>query len=166
MPWMNDDCNRAGSAVAVTSGIWRRNSSKATLISRRARLAPRQKCAPPPPNPTCGLGLRRTSNRHEVDNVVVDEQGGGLGAGDGADLLADDVGELAAVGGVADFEHEPVEGGGLLLLLGEAAEEAGVVDGDGGGAGQLFGDVALGFVKRGMRNEGGGMRDRRGGRGG
>ena len=57
MPWMNADSSRAGSSVAVRSGICRCNSSNATLISRRARLAPRQKCAPPPPNPTWGFGV-------------------------------------------------------------------------------------------------------------
>ena len=31
-------------------------------ISRRARLAPRQKCGPPPPNAMCGFGERPTSN--------------------------------------------------------------------------------------------------------
>ena len=32
-----------------------------TRISMRARLAPRQKCGPPPPNAMCGLGSRPTS---------------------------------------------------------------------------------------------------------
>lgn len=59
---MNCDNSRAGSSVATTSGICLRSSSNATLISRRARLAPRQKWAPPPPKPRCGLGLRARSN--------------------------------------------------------------------------------------------------------
>ncbi len=41
MPWMNAECRIAGSATATMSGTRRRNSSNATLISRRARLAPR-----------------------------------------------------------------------------------------------------------------------------
>ncbi len=51
------------------SGIWRCSSSKTTLISRRARLAPRQKCAPPPPKPACGLGLRPTSKVNGSANL-------------------------------------------------------------------------------------------------
>ena len=39
------------------------------VSSRRARLAPRQKCTPPPPKATCGFGLRRDV---EVKGVVED----------------------------------------------------------------------------------------------
>jgi hypothetical protein len=49
IPWMNGDSRMAGSSVASMSGIWRRSSENAMVISRRARLAPRQKWAPPAP---------------------------------------------------------------------------------------------------------------------
>jgi hypothetical protein len=59
---------RAGSSVATMSGTWRCNSSNMTLISRRARLAPKQKWAPPPPKPTCGFRLRARSKVHGLAN--------------------------------------------------------------------------------------------------
>ena len=38
-------------------------SDTRAAASTRARFAPRQKWAPPPPNAKCGLGLRVTSKR-------------------------------------------------------------------------------------------------------
>ena len=49
MPWMKLDWSIAGSPVISRSGSRRNSSSNITEISRRARLAPRQKCGPPPP---------------------------------------------------------------------------------------------------------------------
>jgi hypothetical protein len=39
------------------------SSRRIAMISRRARWAPRQKCGPAAPKPTCGLGDRVMSNR-------------------------------------------------------------------------------------------------------
>lgn len=70
MPWMNAERRMAGSSMATISGMRLCNSSNSTRISRRARLAPRQKWAPPPPYPKCGLGFRVTSNNHGLSNLV------------------------------------------------------------------------------------------------
>ena len=54
---MNHEWSRStgpSSSIACTRS---RISSNRQRISRRARLAPRQKCAPPPPNATCGFGV-------------------------------------------------------------------------------------------------------------
>ena len=52
------------------SGTRRRSSSNITVISRRARLAPRQKCGPPAPKPTCaGVIGRVMSNRYGSGNI-------------------------------------------------------------------------------------------------
>jgi hypothetical protein len=48
-PLMNDDSSRSGSPVISRSGKCWKISSNITVISRRARLAPRQKCGPPAP---------------------------------------------------------------------------------------------------------------------
>ena len=61
MPWMNDENRKSGSEVVRMSGSQVNSSSNITPISRRARLAPRQKCGPPAPKPTCSFGVRRTS---------------------------------------------------------------------------------------------------------
>src|SRR3954454_330045 len=62
MPLTNDERSRSGSPATSRSG----NSSKSfwnvTAISRLARWAPRQKCGPWPPKPTCGFGSRARSN--------------------------------------------------------------------------------------------------------
>src|SRR6185295_7774958 len=52
MPWMNADSSMAGGPLIAMSGSCWKSSSNITAISRRARLAPRQKCGPPPPKPT------------------------------------------------------------------------------------------------------------------
>jgi len=49
MPLMNGESRRAGSVVISRSGNHRKISSNITVISRRARFAPRQKCGPPAP---------------------------------------------------------------------------------------------------------------------
>src|SRR5437763_1597199 len=52
---------RSGLSMALTLGARAVNSSKSTRISIRARLAPRQKCGPPPPKAMCSFGERRMS---------------------------------------------------------------------------------------------------------
>ena len=47
----------AGSSTATISGMRLCNSSNSTRISRRARLAPRQKCAPPAAVPDVRVGI-------------------------------------------------------------------------------------------------------------
>ena len=51
IPLMNPDRSRSGSAVAWMSGSRRSSSANITVISRRARWAPRQKWGPGPPKP-------------------------------------------------------------------------------------------------------------------
>ncbi len=63
MPLMKDDARRSGSPVIRRSGRRVNSSRNMIVISRRARLAPRQKCGPGPPKPTCSLGERRRSKR-------------------------------------------------------------------------------------------------------
>ena len=61
---------RWASPVMRRSGSRRRISSNITLISRRARLAPRQKCGPPAPNPVWGgWSGRVTSKRYGSSNT-------------------------------------------------------------------------------------------------
>src|SRR5206468_3156763 len=68
MPLMNPERSRDGSPDASMSGMRRKSSRYMTVISRRAKWAPRQKCGPGPPNPTCALGSRRTSKRNGSSN--------------------------------------------------------------------------------------------------
>src|SRR3954454_24930101 len=60
-PLMNDALSRSGSPETSRSGSLSNSVRKATPISRRARWAPRQKCGPWPPKPTCGFGSRARS---------------------------------------------------------------------------------------------------------
>ncbi len=53
--WMKLPGTYAGSPAWI-SGTCR--LPKMARSCARATWAPRQKCTPPPPNPTCGLGLR------------------------------------------------------------------------------------------------------------
>src|SRR6266550_3396412 len=70
-------CSSAGSPTVRRLDSRRRISSNITMISRRARLAPRQKCGPPAPKPRWALGYphhladdlerkRRGERLHEV----------------------------------------------------------------------------------------------------
>ena len=61
MPLSHPDRSRSGLASGVRSGMWSAIALKFRSIVIRARLAPMQKCAPVPPKPTCGLGLRKMS---------------------------------------------------------------------------------------------------------
>ena len=49
IPWMNGDRSMSGSPTAWRSGTCSNSSRNASVISLRARLAPRQKCGPPAP---------------------------------------------------------------------------------------------------------------------
>ena len=61
MPLTKSEWRRLGSPASSMSGrrstIWR----IVALISARARLAPRQKCTPPPPKVTWSFGVRAMS---------------------------------------------------------------------------------------------------------
>ena len=63
MPLINVDGMR--STGPASSRFFIRDSTSGTMAaaSTRARFAPRQKCVPPPPNATCGFGVRLTSKR-------------------------------------------------------------------------------------------------------
>src|SRR5439155_10036961 len=63
MPWMNADWSMSGAPFTWMSGRRCSSSSNITLISRRARFAPRQKWGPPAPKPTWSFGVRVTSKR-------------------------------------------------------------------------------------------------------
>jgi hypothetical protein len=52
MPPMKFDRNRSGAPSGSSAGTRVASSSNSTRISMRARLAPRQKCGPPPPKAT------------------------------------------------------------------------------------------------------------------
>ena len=76
------------------------------LISRRARLAPRQKCGPPAPKPTCSFGVRVTSKRYGSANCALVAVGRVVEHHDlvaGLDLLAADDG--VARRGAAEVDH-------------------------------------------------------------
>ena len=59
----------AGAPSDRSTGTRRASSSNSTRSSSRARLAPRQKCGPPPPNATCSLGWRSMSKRNGSSNT-------------------------------------------------------------------------------------------------
>jgi hypothetical protein len=63
MPLMKLESRRSGSAAARMPGTRCSSSRSIAVISRRARCAPRQKCGPAPPKPTCGFGDRVMSKR-------------------------------------------------------------------------------------------------------
>ena len=71
MPWMKADCSISGSAVMRRSGSRSNSSLNITRISRRARLAPRQKCGPPPPYPKCAFGDRVMSKRVRIGELAL-----------------------------------------------------------------------------------------------
>ena len=88
------------------SGRRRSNSSNITRISSRARLAPRQKWCPPPPNARCGFGLARDVEAAGVGEHVLVAVGGRVEHHDLvalADLLAADLG--VARGGAPEVDH-------------------------------------------------------------
>ena len=64
MPATIFERRRAGAPSDRSTGTRRASSSNNTRISSRARLAPRQKCGPPPPKATCSLGRRSMSKRN------------------------------------------------------------------------------------------------------
>jgi hypothetical protein len=70
MPLMKFDSSRSGSPAVWMPGTSLNSSLNITVISRRARWAPRQKCGPGPPKPTCGLGDRVMSNRSGASNTA------------------------------------------------------------------------------------------------
>src|SRR5215469_3664160 len=70
MPLMKLDSSRSGSPAARMVGTRVISSRSITLISRRARWAPRQKWGPAAPKPTCGLGERVMSKRAGSVNTV------------------------------------------------------------------------------------------------
>ena len=57
MPLMKLERSISGSLVASMSGNRLNSSRNITVISRRARWAPRQKWGPGPPKPTWGFGI-------------------------------------------------------------------------------------------------------------
>ena len=61
IPFMKLPPRYSGSPARMSGTRWR-ISSKIARSSARASEKPRQKCGPPPPKPTCGLGWRRMSN--------------------------------------------------------------------------------------------------------
>ena len=63
MPLMKLESSRSGGAAAWMSGTLTSSSRRIAAISLRARWAPRQKCGPAAPKPTCGLGERLMSKR-------------------------------------------------------------------------------------------------------
>ena len=67
---MKFDCSRAGSPTARMSGIRLNSSWNITVISRRARWAPRQKCGPGPPKPRWSFGVRPRSKRNGSSNTA------------------------------------------------------------------------------------------------
>jgi HAD superfamily hydrolase (TIGR01509 family) len=69
MPLTKLDSSRSGSP-AVMSGTRVSSSRSMTVSSRRARCAPRQKCGPAAPKPTCGFGARVMSNRSGSANTA------------------------------------------------------------------------------------------------
>src|SRR5207247_914858 len=58
-----DRRGRTGPAGSMP-GRRRSSTSNMTRRPRRARLAPRQKCGPPPPKATCSFGVRPMSKRY------------------------------------------------------------------------------------------------------
>ena len=72
MPLMKSERRRRGSPASSRSGSRSTTSRIMALISARARLAPRQKCTPPPPKVTWSLGVRRDVERvRVVEHVLV-----------------------------------------------------------------------------------------------
>jgi len=75
-PLMKFDGRSGGGALVASSRPGRRRSTSSiiTRSSRRARFAPRQKCAPIP-NATCSFGVRRTSKRNGSWNTAASRFG-------------------------------------------------------------------------------------------
>jgi len=78
MPLTKSEWSREGSAVSSMSGSRSTTWRMVALISARARLAPRQKCTPPPPNVTWSFGVRAMSkvcgslkkNSAKIDSIM------------------------------------------------------------------------------------------------
>ena len=70
MPLMNVDGVRSTGPASSRFFIRDSTSDTMAVASTRARFAPRQKCVPPPPNATCGFGVRL-----DVETVGIGELG-------------------------------------------------------------------------------------------